>query len=473
LKFKMVPFGKCQAPLLVLLAAQLQGVLGVQCPPPGLFVKQNEPACCDLESSPAFAMLANRTSNTELSIDSIMEQLSSLAPAGAILGVHSVAQRPLFEKFPKIWLKIVVRRVYDVNQKSQTYKLQADLLWTWRDCRLMYNPSGVKGMLGVADSSSLFSKFWKPDVSFTEEVAGGASADSRSLLLSPDGLVILRHTITRSLSCDFDFSELPFDIQACTFTISVPQFVSEKLTLEWDPKPLEVPDLKSKQWTFSDEADWLANLAVTNYSSSLPGPERSISALSVSFSMARKAHDYILDFVLPAVVYWLCSYGGFWVDPGAVPGRVALGLIPILTLNNKMGQLRNVLPPVNERFRLESFMLAMLMLIILQLSEYCLLNYATRVVKEAKQNNDKDAKPPAAAVMEVGCAEQVIVVAPVAGQKEHSEIKSSSGRRRSMWYTYERIKLRWALWAQPSLDFHSRWVFMLVAVITVICTLFA
>jgi len=186
--------------------------------------------------------------------------------------------------------------------------------------------------------------------------------------------------------------------------------------------------------------------------------------------MARKSHDYVLEYILPAVVYWLCSYVGFWVDPGAVPGRVALCLTPILTLNNKMGQLRGVLPPINDGFRLMSFMLAALLLIICHLSEYCMLHFATRVVKAVKQRKGESvgAGGGSGGAAEVGLGDRdhrVVAVAPMGGSQEDREDITTRGIQMGIWHDYERIEFRWAMWAQVWLDFHARWFFLVVFVV--------
>jgi len=254
-------------------------------------------------------------------------------------------------------------------------------------------------------------------------------------MIDGDGSVLQTSRMSRAFSCSFDFRTLPWDTQHCVVHLTVPEYTADIVQLMWDPKePLVVEELPNKEWRFPDQAAWSSSLDAPNLVSEQPGPKRFISALSFSFNMERKPHDYVLNYVAPALVYWLCSYGSFYVDPGAVPARVTLGLIPILTLNNKMGQLRSSLPPINDAFRLETFMFTVFILTIVQFLEYCIVNYYNMV----KQKKTKDLPGP------------VDLDAPRVSRRMGPIIN------------------RCAPCSQASLDVHSRWFFPLVLLIGMI-----
>lgn len=223
----------------------------------------------------------------------------------------------------------------------------------------------------------------------------------------------------------------------CAMTVSMPEFTSDMVELIWEPDPLEMETLASGEWVISGYDEWKKSLATTSYDAKDPGKKRSISALTWSFSLTRKCYDLIFEFIVPSAVYWLCSYGGLWVDASAVPGRVALGLIPILTLNNKMGQLRGSLPPVNRSSRLENFMVSSFLLTILQLMEFCVLNFAIHYVKAAKAQKED---------CQVELASSPHPDPEAGGRKRRTRLASP-------------LYLPFATWVQQNLDHFSRYLF--------------
>lgn len=421
-----------------------------------VYVLNSRPGCCSTSENTHFAELAKRNAGS-VSTDLLLEELATLQPAVAAFGgIQAVATRPRFTlragRMQSVWIKMVVNRLFAVDQKTQKYSLSFDLYLRWRDCRLLYDSAGLDGPIAVTDETAIFNRFWKPVVRFEEE---DPSFEKRlthqSLFINHDGMVTLKSAMTRSFACSFDFSELPFDVQKCNITMSVPEYISSEFQLEWDPTPLSLGTLTNKEWNIAEEVEWFSSLSSGMYASQEPGPRRTISSLSLSFSMKRYARDYSINYILPALVYWLCSYSGFWVDPEAVPGRVALGLIPILTMNNKMGQLRNALPPVNTNFRLEAFMNAVFLLTIIHLVEFCAVHYAQRVVLDNEKRHKRRLE------LEAGGAE--VEAAELDKSKFVLLALARNGVQRGVF-----IWARWG-WGEHGMDFHARWLFPFTLVV--------
>jgi len=377
--------------------------------------------------------LAQR-SGERFSTDNLVRQLVELEPARAEFEAEAVATRPQFENQVLVWVKLLVKRIYSVDQKAQRFTMVMEVFQRWRDCRLIHKKGDS---VVVTQDSPQFPKIWKPSVSFEEEVFTPETSTRSRLIIDGDGSVLQASRMSRAFSCSFNFGALPWDTQHCQVHLTVPEYTADSVRLIWDPgEPLVVDKLSNKEWRFPDQAAWSSSLDAPTLASEQPGPQRSISALSFSFDMERKPHDYELNYVAPALVYWLCSYGSFYVDPGAVPARVTLGLIPVLTLNNKMGQLRSSLPPINETFRLETFMFIVFILTIVQFLEYCIVNFS-RSVKE--------------------------MTAELPGPVDVDATRAS-------WRKGKPYINRCAACSQANLDLHSRWFFPLALFIGMMIT---
>merc|ERR1712187_182896 len=92
------------------------------------------------------------------------------------------------------------------------------------------------------------------------------------------------------------------------------------------------------------------------------------------------------QFVIPVMLFYLLSYVGLWLNPNAVPARVAAGLIPALTTSNKQSALAGIMPPGTSSTRAGSFQMLTLVLIVLHNIEYGLVQVAERRRKHFQEN---------------------------------------------------------------------------------------
>merc|ERR1712039_803325 len=87
------------------------------------------------------------------------------------------------------------------------------------------------------------------------------------------------------------------------------------------------------------------------------------------------------NYVIQAIFIYGISWIGLFIDRAAVPARAAVGVIPVLVITNKMSALAAALPPISYATRLESFMVMSLWMITLNMLEYGVVHFSTRVCK--------------------------------------------------------------------------------------------
>lgn len=386
-------------------------------------------------------------------------------PMSDFFGIDNVASAP--EVPAPLWMTLGVHvlRMWEFDQKQQRFTMKTKMDWMWRDCRLMHDHAEI---ITLGDEHILFSKFWRPAVELREhEHKSLTDHKTETLRIMNSGIVILTQLRTDSLHCKFDFRSMPFDTQHCSITLSLPNFQSHHLELLWDQDEataLMLDPLSSAEWTIAPRNEW--RISNTTFTAYYPmSTEIAINALVIDFALHRKSTFLCISYVMPAVIYWLCSYAGLWVDRASVPGRVALGLIPLLTLNNKWSSLKAMMPPINDGTRLENFMIFTFMITGLQLLEFCAVNWAST---HARWNDEKQKKRPVS-------REESIVVVPIdVGQGKNAVVPidvdlESVPRRSSLKHVVEeridRVDSVLAKWMCGNLDFHSRWVFMIMYIL--------
>ena len=70
------------------------------------------------------------------------------------------------------------------------------------------------------------------------------------------------------------------------------------------------------------------------------------SCLSVDLIFKRQFSYYLITIYVPGSMLVIVSWVSFWLDPHAVPARVALGVTTLLTMSTQTGSINSALPPV-------------------------------------------------------------------------------------------------------------------------------
>ncbi len=70
------------------------------------------------------------------------------------------------------------------------------------------------------------------------------------------------------------------------------------------------------------------------------------SCLSVDLVFKRQFSYYLITIYVPGCMLVVVSWVSFWLDPHAVPARVALGVTTLLTMSTQTASINSALPPV-------------------------------------------------------------------------------------------------------------------------------
>lgn len=71
------------------------------------------------------------------------------------------------------------------------------------------------------------------------------------------------------------------------------------------------------------------------------------SCLRVDFIFKREFSYYLVQFYIPCCMLVIVSWVSFWLDPNAVPARVALGVTTLLNMSTHASSINQSLPPVS------------------------------------------------------------------------------------------------------------------------------
>jgi len=102
------------------------------------------------------------------------------------------------------------------------------------------------------------------------------------------------------------------------------------------------------------------------------------SRLVVEFTLARNIGYYLVQMYIPSVLVVMLSWISFWLNVNAVPGRISLGVLTVLTMTTQSSGVNASLPHVSYTKAIDIWMSVCLMFVFFALIEFAVANVLMR-----------------------------------------------------------------------------------------------
>lgn len=237
--------------------------------------------------------------------------------------------------------------ILEIDAQTETFLVEADLVATWMDPRLAFNPGGGPDHViyqGQAAEEALKTEVWWPGFEI-EDSRGGRERLHIDLRVWSDGSVLYRERFLAKIKQDFDLTDFPFDSQEISFTFKPFVYLASAVTFElpedpggereWEPTEWDAtdPELQvAAGWYCSESGDLCASDA------DCPGEEvcaEGSARAMISMTIDRIPSFYVWKIILPLVLIVLVSSAVFWIsmerfpDPGS---RLTIAFTSVLTV---------------------------------------------------------------------------------------------------------------------------------------------
>ena len=100
---------------------------------------------------------------------------------------------------------------------------------------------------------------------------------------------------------------------------------------------------------------------------------------------------YIIQVIAPSMLIVVLSWVSFWLNIDAVPARISLGLLTVLTMTTQSSGARASLPKVSYIKAIDIWMATCLIFVFAALVEFAYVNVLARV-EERKRQTVRDGK---------------------------------------------------------------------------------
>ncbi|RUS84781.1 hypothetical protein EGW08_007465 [Elysia chlorotica] len=263
---------------------------------------------------------------------------------------------------------------------SQDYSLTVYLRQHWKDRRLQFesfplnqdastdsenfNTTDNENATRTTDvyinhlelDTRLMDKVWYPDTFFINERHAKfheITVPNKLMHIFSNGTVFYSMRLSMTLTCHMTLSHYPFDRQVCPLTLG-----SCKI------------------------AHKIFNGSIIEFSCCCEKLNMgSFSCRQVSLYLARAYGYYLAQVYIPSVLIVILSWVNFWLDIDAIPARISLGLLSVLTMTTMSVGTRSSLPRVSYIKAIDVWTAACLLFVFSALLEFAYVNVTTRVEK--------------------------------------------------------------------------------------------
>uniref|UniRef100_A0A1I8HA54 Neur_chan_LBD domain-containing protein n=1 Tax=Macrostomum lignano TaxID=282301 RepID=A0A1I8HA54_9PLAT len=255
------------------------------------------------------------------------------------------------------------------------YSVNIYLRQQWYDPRLRFNKSEVsdnKDCVKLEDK--IWEKLWVPDVFFRNEKKADfhhVTIPNRFINLYPDGKLWYVMKISATLSCMMQLQKYPLDTQICPMMLESFGHTMQTVIFKWlvnksveSTDELSMPQFMLKGYPTKD--------CSKNYTTG------SYPCLQVDFILQRDIGYFIIQVYIPTILQVILSWVAFWINAEAIPARVSLGLLTVLTMTTQSSGAGQSLPRVSYIKAIDVWMSVCLIFVFASLLEFAVVNVYSR-----------------------------------------------------------------------------------------------
>ncbi|XP_041360161.1 glycine receptor subunit alpha-3-like isoform X2 [Gigantopelta aegis] len=321
------------------------------------------------------------------------------------------------EDFPTVVnVQVYIVSFDSISETTMDYSLSIFLRQKWQDRRLTYEP--LNNIEALELDARIMSKIWVPDLFFANEKNAAfhdVTVPNRLMHVYPNGTIFFSIRVSMTLSCDMQLQKYPFDSQTCMMILESYGYSTKNVLFKWHDEPvIKRDDLSLPQFELRE---WLSNDCTKTYVSG------NYTCIVVKFNLARSYGYFVAQVYVPSVLIVILSWVSFWLDIDAVPARISLGLLTVLTMTTQSSGARVNLPRVSYVKAIDVWMAMCLFFVFAALLEFAYVNVMSRVERRRREMDRNNTAYKTSGDEEASIA-VAVVENHVSGEKGHRPLGS-------------------------------------------------
>ncbi|XP_060561073.1 glycine receptor subunit alpha-3-like [Ruditapes philippinarum] len=254
---------------------------------------------------------------------------------------------------------------------------------SWYDHRFSdYDIKSIDDGYVEIDAKNL-EKLWVPDIYFPNEKRAyyhNVLMANKMLRIYKGGNVSYSTRLSLTLSCPMNFRNYPFDKQICMIMMESFSYNDGNILLNWTQN--NATENTEGPVHLDESTKQMPQFEVLRIDTKESKVRRrdlgNHSRLTVEFVLARNIGYYLVQMYIPSVLVVMLSWISFWLNVNAVPGRISLGVLTVLTMTTQSSGVNASLPHVSYTKAIDIWMVTCLMFVFFALIEFAVANVLMR-----------------------------------------------------------------------------------------------
>ncbi|XP_052794159.1 glycine receptor subunit alpha-2-like isoform X2 [Mya arenaria] len=319
------------------------------------------------------------------------ESLSRQATLNSLLGLKEVgasgtpaASQPKYDSSiapdfeldvpTEVYVQMLIQNIYSVSVTSMEYSMDIFLRQKWEDRRLEYGNTSELPWLEL--DNKIMGSVWVPDTFFPNEKNArvhDVTVPNKMMHLYKNGTVVYSIRLSLTLSCSMQLHKYPMDVQICPIFLASYAYTTENVIYRWDgPHPVRLNHVEMPQFGAEVVDNAFRESCRESY-----GKDQ-FACIQGFIQLNRKVGYFIVQVFVPSSLIVVLSWVSFWVDHDAVPARISLGVLTVLTMTTQSSGALQSLPQVSYVKAIDVWMFTCLIFVFVALIEYSYVNVVAR-----------------------------------------------------------------------------------------------
>ena len=339
--------------------------------------------------------------------------------------------RPNYGSIPvTVGVSLYILSIGDLSEKYMDFTFDMYFRQFWTDPRLSFDKNEF-GIDKLVVGSEYIKLIWVPDTFFVNEKIAlfhQATTENQFLRITHTGEVLRSMRLTIKATCPMNLANFPMDGQMCTVEIESFGYTMADLKYAWQNGESSVqmsPDVALPQFLVVGHRQRLIEVSLSsgNYSRLLADVQfiRSMgyymiqvstrtSKVSLSgtlFIMLRLQQSgkiiihplgfcflnfplrkiQLMSFIkvyIPSSLIVIMSWVSFWLNRGAAPARVGLGVTTVLTMTTLINSVNAALPKISYMKSIDIYLFVCFFMVFGALIEYACVGYTDKRIQLRK-----------------------------------------------------------------------------------------
>ncbi|XP_060083942.1 glycine receptor subunit alpha-2-like [Ylistrum balloti] len=285
------------------------------------------------------------------------------------------------------YVQLYILSIDSVSDSTMDFGMSMFIRQRWNDERLKYTTIG--GLSHLELDTKMIGNIWVPDLYIVNEKKASfhiVTVPNKLMHIYPNGDVFYSMRVSGRFACNMHLHKYPLDEQRCSLRLESYGYSVETLLLRWNDNPVEKsPKLSLPQFEMGDITDHICDVtyAGVNY-----------TCITMSLKLSRNYGYYMIQVFIPSILIVFLSWVSFWLNIEAVPARISLGLLTVLTMTTQSSGARATLPRVSYVKAIDVWMSICLLFVFAALIEFAYVNVLARVEQRRRQTIRSKGPPP-------------------------------------------------------------------------------